>query len=71
MAPILEELAPEGRARVLFAKVNVDEQSALAGRLGIRAIPTLLLFKDGVLVDSVVGVVPKAELVKRLDPLGG
>jgi len=71
MAPILEEVALEAPAGVLLAKVNVDEQSALAARFGIQAIPTLLFFKDGVVVDTVVGAVPKAELAKRLDALRG
>jgi thioredoxin 1 len=69
MAPILEEVAREAPAGVLVAKVNVDEQSALAVRFGIQAIPTLLFFKDGAVVDTVVGAVLKAELVKRLDAL--
>ena len=71
MAPVLEEVARETPAGVLVAKVNVDEQPALATRFGIQSIPTLLFFKDGRVVDSVVGLVPKAEIVKRLEALRG
>jgi thioredoxin len=69
MAPILEEVAREAPAGVLVGKVNVDEEPALATRFGIQSIPTLLFFKDGGVVDSVVGLVPKAEIVKRLEAL--
>jgi thioredoxin 1 len=67
VAPVLDELAREYEGRATVAKVNVDEQAALAGRFGVRSIPTLLFFKDGAAVDQVVGAVPAAELRKRLD----
>ena len=60
IAPLLDELALEGR--VVLLKVNVDESPALAARYGIRSIPTLLFFKEGTLVDRVVGAVPKIVL---------
>jgi thioredoxin 1 len=69
IAPALEELARELGEQVTIAKVNVDEQPQLAGRFGVRSIPTLMFFKDGVLQETVVGAVPKAEIVKRLDSL--
>ena len=69
MAPVLEDVAREAPAGVLVAKVNVDEQSALAGRFGVQAIPTLIFFKGGAVVDRVVGAAPKAEIVKRLEAL--
>src|SRR5438067_11707080 len=56
IAPVLEELA------VTLMKVNVDENPDLAGRYGIRSIPTILFFKQGAIVDRVVGVAPKALL---------
>ena len=71
IAPVLEEIAREGADDVLIGKVNVDEHPDLAGRYGVRSIPTLLFFKDGQVVDRVVGAVPKAEIVKRIDALRG
>ena len=67
VAPVLDELAREYEGRATVATVNVDEQATLAGRFGVRSIPTLLFFKDGAVVDQVVGAVPAAELRKRLD----
>ena len=69
IAPALEQIAQERGDQVTIAKVNVDEQPALAGRFGIRSIPTLMFFKDGVLQETVIGAVPKAEILKRLDSL--
>lgn len=69
LAPALEDLAREHAGTVVIGKVNVDEQSALAGRFAIRSIPTLLFFKNGQVVDTVVGAVPKAEIAKRLESL--
>jgi len=69
IAPVLEELARELGDAVTIGKVNVDEQPALAARFGVQAIPQLAFFKDGVLQDKVVGAVPKAEILKRLDAL--
>jgi thioredoxin 1 len=67
IAPVLEELAQEYGGKVTIAKVNVDEQPALAARFQVRSIPTLLFFKGGRVVDQVVGAVPKAQIKKRLD----
>ena len=62
IAPLLDELAEAMEGRVVLLKVNVDESPALAARYGIRSIPTLLLFKEGTLVDRVVGAAPKTVL---------
>jgi thioredoxin len=69
IAPVLEAIAGEQAGRVVIGKVNVDEQPALAARFSIRSIPTLLFFKNGVPVDTVIGAVPRAEIDKRLAAL--
>ena len=69
LAPVIGELATEFAGRVTIGKVNVDDESALAVQYGIRSIPTLLLFKEGQVVDQVVGVVPKHVLVEKLRAL--
>lgn len=71
MAPILEELAPEYHGRVKIAKINVDESPKTPPSYGIRAIPTLILFKAGEVIDKVVGVVPKAQIQSLLDKAAG
>ena len=71
LAPVLDEVAREEAGRVVVGKVNVDEQPALAGRFGVRSIPTLIFFKEGQVVDTVTGAIPKAEIAKRLDALRG
>jgi thioredoxin 1 len=69
IAPVMEEVAREAPAGILVAKVNVDQQPALAARFGVQAIPTLLFFRDGAVIDQVVGGLPKPEILKRLDTL--
>ncbi len=66
MAPVIEELAAEFAERVTVGKVNVDDYPSLAAQYGIRSIPTLLLFKDGEVVDRAIGVVPKQTLIDTL-----
>ena len=62
IAPVLDALVSDSGGRVTLAKVNVDEEPALAGRYEIRSIPTILLVRDGRIVDRVVGAVPRATL---------
>ena len=62
VAPVLEDIAEASEGRVTLMKVNVDENPGLAGRYGVRSIPTILFVKDGTVVDRVVGAVPKATL---------
>lgn len=65
LAPILEELSGETEAKI--CKVNVDESGDLAGDYGIRSIPTMIMFKDGVKVDQIVGLRQKSELLEKLN----
>jgi len=65
IVPTVEAIAQEYEGKVKVGKVNVDENSQLAIRYGIRAIPTLLLFKDGKVVEQMIGVQPK-ETIKSL-----
>ena len=66
IAPILEELATELDGKVTITKVNVDDNDTIASEYGVRAIPTMLLFKEGKLVDTLVGMMPKASLKEKL-----
>jgi len=66
-APILDELADEYEGRVGFAKVNVDENPKISSQYGIMSIPTLIIFKDGKRLSSIVGFRPKDEMKKSLD----
>jgi thioredoxin 1 len=69
IAPTLDEIARESAGKVSLAKVNVDDQPALAARYGIRSIPTILFIKGGEVVDQVIGAVPKSQLKKKLDAI--
>jgi thioredoxin 2 len=62
MAPVMEELATTLAGTVKVAKLNVDESPAAASRLGIRSIPTLLLFRHGEVVDAMIGAAPRAKI---------
>jgi len=67
VAPVVEELARDYDGKVKVAKLNTDESAEIAVRYKISAIPTLLLFKNGRIVNMLVGVHPKAEIAKLLD----
>ena len=67
IGPSLEEIATEMQGKIKIAKVNVDENPDIARKLGIRSIPTLMLFKDGKLAAQKVGAAPKGELVKWIN----
>jgi len=67
IAPVIEELAKEYAGRVVFAKLNTDKNQDLASRFGISAIPTLIYFKKGRPVESIVGAMPKSELKKWIE----
>jgi thioredoxin 2 len=68
VSPILEELASENAGRLKVVKVNVDENPALSARFDARSIPTLVVLRDGRIVDRVVGAMPKPQLAARLGP---
>jgi thioredoxin 1 len=67
VAPILDELAAEYDGKVKIGKVNIDDHQALATEYGIRAIPTLLLFKGGQVTDQIVGLRSKRDFKAKLD----
>ncbi len=67
IAPILEEIAQEYDGRLKIGKVNIDDQQNLATQHGIRAIPTLLVFKNGQVADQIVGLRSKRDLKANLD----
>ena len=67
IAPIIEELAVEYEGRAKIAKMDVDHNHMTPHSFGIRSIPTLLIFKDGVVVDQIIGAVPKKVLTNKLD----
>ena len=69
LAPLLDKLAEHFAGRARFFKVNVDDAPALAGRFGISAVPTLLLFKNGNLRDTIVGFASPRDLVTKLEEL--
>ena len=67
IAPVVEELAKEYQSKAKIGKLNVDENPKTATQYGIRGIPTLLLFKEGKVVQQMVGVKSKTEIQKVLD----
>ncbi len=66
VGPIVDQLAQEYAGQVKVAKLDVDASQRTAMKFGIRSIPSILIFKDGELVDAVVGAVPKQHLEQRL-----
>ena len=67
LSPILDEIANEYDGRITIAKVNVDENAQIPPKYGIRGIPTMLLFKDGIVEATKVGALSKANLSAFLD----
>ena len=66
IAPILEELATEFSGKLKIAKVNIDDNDAVAAEYGVRAIPTMILFKGGQVAETLVGMMPKAALRAKI-----
>jgi len=69
MGSVINELAEEFQSRATVAKLNVDDHQEVTARYGIQSIPTLMLFRNGRVVDQVVGTVPKTVLAQRLTNL--
>ncbi|MDX9770226.1 MAG: thioredoxin [Tenuifilaceae bacterium] len=69
VAPFVEQIAEEFEGKAVIGKVDVDSNPGVAGKFGIRNIPTILFFKNGEIADKQVGAVPKATLVSKLEAL--
>lgn len=62
IAPLIDTIADEYAGKIKVGKVNVDENQATPGKYGVRGIPTIILFKDGAVLEQVVGAVPKSQI---------
>lgn len=71
IAPIIDEMATEYEGRAKITKVDVDNNQQVAMQYGIRSIPTILMFKNGEQVETIVGAVPKEEIQRKLNALIG
>jgi thioredoxin 1 len=69
IAPIMEEFASEYEGKIKIAKVDVDHNPNIAVKYGIRSIPTVMFFKDGKVVDQVIGATPKSHFQEKIDDL--
>ncbi|ANT64795.1 MULTISPECIES: thioredoxin [Prosthecochloris] len=67
LGPTIEELAADYEGKAVIAKVNVDENPNTAAQYGIRSIPTMLIFKNGEVVDQMVGAMPKNMIAEKID----
>ena len=67
VGPVVEEIAKEYQGKAKVAKLNTDEAGEIASRFGIRSIPTIMFFKDGQMVDQLVGAYPKGKIAEKLD----
>lgn len=67
IAPVIEEMAKDYSGRLKVTKMNVDENPSTPGKYGVRGIPTLILFKNGEIVEQLVGAVPKSQIKELID----
>ena len=67
IAPVVEELASEYEGKIKVGKLDVDENQESSIKYGVRSIPTLLIFKDGKVKDTIIGAVPKSQIVQKLN----
>ena len=70
IGPALEQIADDLAGRVVIAKVNIDDSPMIPSKLGVKGIPTLMLFKDGQMVSMKVGAMPKGKIVEWLAEAG-
>ncbi len=68
IAPILEQIAEEYEGRLKVAKLEVDRNPEIAARYSIQGIPTMIIFKDGQPIETLIGFMPKEELLRKLEP---
>lgn len=68
IAPVIEEIAEEYKDKLKVCKVNVEESPKTSSEYGIMNIPTLIIFKEGEVVDKVTGTVPKKDIISKIDP---
>jgi len=68
VAPVVEQIANELGEKMYVGKLNTDEEPAVAQRYGIMSIPTLILFKNGLVAKTTVGAMPKQELLRNIEP---
>jgi len=66
VAPVIDEIADEYREAIKVVKVNTDENPSTAASYGIRSIPTLLIFNNGHIIDTIIGAIPKSTVVNRI-----
>jgi thioredoxin 1 len=71
IAPIIEEIAERYAGKIKVGKLNVDDSGNTAAQYGIRSIPSILFFKDGKQVDFIIGAMPKAEILKKVEGVLG
>ena len=67
IAPVVKEVAEDYLGKVKVGKLNVDNDNQVASQYGVRSIPALLIFKDGIVANQIVGAVPKARIAEILD----
>jgi thioredoxin 1 len=66
IAPVVDEISAEYKDKIKVGKVNIDDESEIAGQFGIMSIPTLLFFKGGKVVETIVGAVPKEHILEKM-----
>jgi len=68
IAPILDEIAEEKDGLLKIVKLNIDENQEMAGKLGISSIPTMVLYKNGEMVEKIIGAYPKPKILEKVEP---